>query len=84
MAILIVAFAAAIIPLNTEPALKVAISVMPHSETMRYSAGPRARMMGRTNGMQAARKTAPMMPPSSTAVAEAPSARSPSPRTVIG
>ena len=41
-------------------------------------------MIGRTNGMQAARKTAPMMPPKSTAMADAPSARSPSPRKVIG
>ena len=41
-------------------------------------------MIGRTNGMQSARKTAPMMPPSSAPSAEAPSARFAWPCWVIG
>ena len=75
---------AAIRPLSSEPSLKVAIRVMPHSAIMRYSGGPSARISGRTIGMHSARKIAPITPPSSAAMAEAPSARSASPFRVIG
>ena len=75
---------AAIRPLSSEPSEKVAIRVMPQSAIIRYSAGPRARISGRTIGMQSARKIAPITPPSRVAMAEAPSARSASPFSVMG
>ena len=76
--------AAAIRPLRSEPSLKVAMMVRPHSAIMRYSLGPSASITGRTIGMLTARKTAPNTPPISAAMAEAPSARLASPRWVIG
>ncbi len=67
--------AVAIMPLSREPSLKVAMIVRPQSASMRYSLGPSASMTGRTIGMLMARKIAPSTPPSSAAMADAPSAR---------
>ena len=74
----------AISPLSRAPSLKVAMRVSPHSAIIRYSLGPSASMTGRTMGMLKARNTAPISPPRSAAVAEAPRARAAWPCWVMG
>ncbi|MNC94000.1 hypothetical protein D3C83_107510 [compost metagenome] len=71
-------------PFMSEPWLKVAMTVSPHSAIIRYSLGPSARITGRISGMHSARNTAPITPPISAPVADADSARFACPRLVIG
>ena len=58
--------------------------VMPTSTMAKISAGPSASTSGRTIGSRQNSTTAPMRPPTPDAMADAPTARPPSPRLVIG